>query len=76
MTMQNVHDHFESESDRDAGRPRNRWASIGAAVLGAAMFGGLGFAGAGCETTEGVGEDVSEVGEAIDESAEDAQRDW
>jgi len=47
-----------------------------AAVVGAALFGFAGFGLGGCETTEGVGEDVSAAGEGIDRSAEDAQRDW
>jgi predicted small secreted protein len=44
--------------------------AVGSAILGAALFTGI-----GCNTTEGVGEDVEEVGEAIDNTAEDAERD-
>jgi len=42
--------------------------TIGSAILGAALF-----AGVGCNTTEGVGEDISATGDAIDETAEDAR---
>lgn len=45
--------------------------ALGSAVLGAALFMGV---GVGCNTTEGVGEDVEEVGETIDNTAEDARR--
>jgi predicted small secreted protein len=34
----------------------------------------LAAAAAGCNTVEGVGEDVRAAGEAIDETAEDAQK--
>jgi predicted small secreted protein len=41
------------------------------ALLGVAAFSIL---GAGCETVEGVGEDIEELGEEIEDQADDARR--
>ena len=42
------------------------------AALGIASLGLSGIAMTGCNTTEGVGEDIEAVGDAIDDTAEDA----
>ena len=42
------------------------------AALGVVSLGLSGVAMTGCNTTEGVGEDIEAVGESIDETAEDA----
>jgi predicted small secreted protein len=54
-------------TENSRGMLRSRF-TIGSAILGAALF-----AGVGCNTTEGVGEDISATGDAIDETAEDAR---
>ena len=40
-------------------------------LLGVLMFAGL---AVGCETVEGVGEDIEELGEEIEDEADDARR--
>jgi predicted small secreted protein len=41
------------------------------ALLGAVVFSAF---AAGCETVEGVGEDIEEAGEEIEDAADDARR--
>jgi predicted small secreted protein len=48
----------------------------GLAAVAAVAFLSLGMAGlTGCNTVEGVGEDVEAVGDTIDQSSEDVQED-
>lgn len=51
-------------NDTDSKRFRNLLALLALSVGG--------FALTGCNTTEGVGEDIKAVGESIDDAAEDA----
>lgn len=69
--IENDHDH-----DHHAPRPARtrqrsiRWIGMGSGVLlGLSVPMGM----AGCNTTAGVGEDIEAAGDAIEDTAEDAQ---
>jgi len=68
--MMMTHEPYEIVNESDATNPRVRlWR--GAAAIGVAS--GLAMFGlSGCNTVEGVGEDVEAAGEAIDDTADDA----
>lgn len=69
-----LHSSSESPGDGHAardGHASRQWRSAAMGVAGALAIGWAGLALTGCNTTEGVGEDIEAAGGAIDDAAED-----